>query len=163
MKRADKTTGAAAEAAHDPQAGGKYRLVICKDCGAAFVASRSQHNVCSCPTCRGCSEYQCLERENAAIRAEQTGREMAKRARLRVADARWDAEVAPTVPVARRAGYGGTVVETRGRCGGAYAAVRTVRIADVSPLESARLGPERAARGAPRPGAGRTRDKQDKG
>lgn len=138
MKRADKTTGAAAEAAHDPQAGGKYRLVICKDCGAAFVASRSQHNVCSCPTCRGCSEYQCLERENAAIRAEQTGREMAKRARLRAADARWDAEVAPTVPVACRAGYGGTVVETRGRCGGVCAAVRPVRIADVSPLESAR-------------------------
>ena len=138
MKRADKTTGAAAEAAHDPQAGGRYRLVICKDCGAAFVASRSQHDVCRCQTCRESSEHQCLARENAAIRAEQTFREISKLARLRAADARWNAAVAPTVPVARRAGYGGTVVETRGRCGGVCAAVRTPRIADVSPLESAR-------------------------
>jgi len=137
MKRARKRT-AAAETAHDQQAGGAYRLAVCARCGAAFAYpnARKPRTVCDDCKCRahaarkrrdkaangyGRDECSLLRRANAAIRAAQRGRADARTAALREHDARHAAWCAANgVPVRTVTRADGTVVETRGRvCGGA--------------------------------------------
>lgn len=127
---------AAADAAHDQQAGGAYRLAVCARCGAAFAYPNARMPRTVCDDCKkavraararrdkaanayGRNEANRLARDNAALLKAQRERAAARTAALRRRDARcaaWYAANGGDVRAVTRAD--GTVVETRGRvCG----------------------------------------------
>lgn len=130
-----KRKTAAANAAHDQQAGGAYRLAVCTRCGQPFAYPNARRGMCRtvCDDCKRRThaanrrrdkeahgqerdDYNRLRFENAEIHAKQRERDAARRAALRERDARhaaWERQNGVAVRTETRAD--GTVVETRGR------------------------------------------------
>lgn len=135
MKTKRKT--AAAEAAHDQQAFGAYRLGVCARCGQTFAYPNARKPRTVCDGCKlaahaasnrrdkaanayGRDDVSRLTRENAEIRKAQRERAAARAAALRERDARQAALCAANgaTPVRIVTRADGTVVETRGHvCG----------------------------------------------